>query len=457
MPKGKLTIESRLRQQVTRLTNLLKRYKARIAELLSVLKERDREIIALKQQVADKEAQRKQLLSYLYKPKRKKPDSKKPGKQPGSKGHHRPQPKEDEVTGERSFPLHICPHCKHPLEEAADTQVKFEEDIDLAPQKRVTKYIIPRYWCGRCDMFVRSPEVPAISRIGPNVLAYILYMRYRLRIPMDKIKESLTDLHNFEISTGEISEKLAQSQELFGKDYEAIIELIRTARVVYADETGWRMNGENWWLWVFVTNKGEIRYVLEDTRGKGVAEEALGTTNRDRVIVSDGYAVYASLPGEHQQCWVHLFRVAKPASFLLYTHLVQLYECLGIELTKPVSERDPPGFEAKLRTIMTAKYSEPEAEKVQARIRHHFDMLLTCIRFEGVLPENNTAERAIRPAVVMRKIFGGSRSLAGAHTHEVNTSVIETLLRQNPHLSFFEVIPQLLEKRRDEQKAKKQS
>ena len=457
MPKGELTIESRLRWQVTRLSNLVKRYTARIAELVSLLGERDHEIASLKQQVADKEAQRKQLLSYLYKPNKQNLNAKKPGKQPGTKGYHRPKPKEEDVTGERSFPLHVCPHCKNTLGEPADSQIKYEEDIDLAPQKRITKYIIPRYWCGRCDLFVHSPQVPAISRIGPNVLAYILYLRYRLRVPMDKIKESLTDLHNFEISTGEISEKLTQAQELFDSDYESIIELIKTAKVVYADETGWRMNGENWWLWVFVTNKGEVRYMLEDTRGKGVAEEALGTTNTGRVIVSDGYAAYFSLPGEHQQCWVHLLRVAKPASFLLYTDLIRLYEWLGTELSNPVQERDSPGFEHALEIIMTKKYPESEAQKVQDRIRHHFDMLLTCLRFEGVLPENNTAERAIRPAVVMRKIFGGSRSLAGVHAHEVNTSVIETLLRQNPHLSFLDVVVPLIHKRRDEQNAKKQS
>jgi len=78
------------------------------------------------------------------------------------------------------------------------------------------------------------------------------------------------------------------------------------------------------------------------------------------------------------------------------------------------------------------------------------DPLLTCLDYEGVLPENNTAERAIRPQVVMRKIFGGSRSLDGAKAHEVNTSVIETMRKQNPDKNFFEIMLPLLEKRAEE-------
>ncbi|MDP3769738.1 MAG: transposase, partial [Candidatus Sungbacteria bacterium] len=63
---------------------------------------------------------------------------------------------------------------------------------------------------------------------------------------------------------------------------------------------------------------------------------------------------------------------------------------------------------------------------------------------------NNTAERAIRPQVVMRKIFGGTRSLAGTTTHQVNSSVIETMRKQNSDANFFDVMLPLLEKRRSE-------
>lgn len=451
MPRGQIPIEARLKQANT----LLKRSNANLRqekkELEATIKLITKENQDLKDRLEDKEAQRKQLASYLYKPNKEDRIAKQKGKKPGSQSYHRPKPKEGEITTTISFPLTQCPTCQHGLGNPAETIIRYEEDIDLAPRKIIRKFCIPRYWCSYCKEVIKSRHIPPIQAIGPNVMGYILYARYRLRLPINKIKESLSDLHNFNISEGEIVEKIKDAESLFGKDYQAIIELIKEAKVVYGDETGWRMDGHNWWLWVFTTDKG-TRYMLEMSRGRGVAKEALGT-KKDRVIVSDGYAVYTNLPGENQQCWVHLLRNAKQASPLLYDNLVKLYLRLGTELTKPVSERDPPWFEQQLKDLEIKEYRELQARKIQKRIAKHRSQLLTCLKYDDVLPENNTAERAIRPQVVMRKIFGGSRSVAGAKAHEVNTSVIATLAKQNPGKNFFNVILPLL-KQRLEEKAK---
>ena len=95
---------------------------------------------------------------------------------------------------------------------------------------------------------------------------------------MKKIQESLSDLYDFTLSEGEIVDTLKNAETLFGKDYVAIQVLIQEAKAVYADETGWRMDGRNWWLWVFATTTG-TQYVIEDTRGKGVPEKVLGEKN----------------------------------------------------------------------------------------------------------------------------------------------------------------------------------
>jgi hypothetical protein len=208
------------------------------------------------------------------------------------------------------------------------------------------------------------------------------------------------------------------------------------------------MDGQNWWLWAFVTERG-IQYILEDTRGKGVAEKALGDKT-DRIIVSDGYAAYKNLPGDKQQCWVHLLRTAKLHSLRLYEDLVILYKKLLLELEKPPEQRDKGKFQKRFSALITQAYPELMAKKVQARMKRHQAVLFTCLDYDNVLPENNTAERAIRPQVVMRKIFGGSRSLDGARAHAVNTSVIETMRKQNPETNFFDIMLPLLEKRTKE-------
>lgn len=453
MPRGKLSREVRLRIAVTKWKKKAGKLQIAFQDAQKSNLEKDKIIARLRAKLENKEAQRKELLSYLYKPRKKSPEEKSLGKKHGMKAFHRPKPEEKEVTETASFPLTHCPICKQSVSSPAEIVVRYEEDIDIAPRKIVRKYVITRHWCGNCETMVRSSHIPPISRIGLNVMGYILYARYRLRLPFEKIQESLRDLHDFHISQGEISAQLQETEKLFGKDHEAIMEVVRQAKVVYADETGWRMNGENWWLWVFKTSEG-IRYVIEDSRGRGVAENALGEKS-DRVIISDGYSAYGKLPGENQQCWVHLLRAAKGASFSLYKNLVDIYMVLGEALARPVPERDPPWFQQELKKIMARKYPEPQAKKVQERLKRHLDQLLTCLRHEDVLPENNTAERAIRPQVVMRKIFGGSRSLKGAKAHAANTSVLETMRQQNPGMNFFQALLPLLEKRRKELHRKK--
>jgi hypothetical protein len=443
--RGHLTKETRLEISVTRLKKSVMGLRLLVKEQSIQLKEKDRRITELEKKLIDKEGQRKELLTYLYKPKKGDKKGKSLGKKNGAKGYHRPIPHESAVTAEHIYALKRCPNCKSTVGKGVDEVTKYVEDITLVPHNTVTKHTITRHWCSECACFVKSKDIPPISRIGINCLGYIIYARYRLRLPIGKIKESLLDLHSFKISEGEIAQKLKDAQELFGEDHDAIIALIQDATVVYADETGWRMNGNNWFLWVFVTDKA-IRYVIEDTRGKGVAERALGEKT-NRVLISDGYTAYQNLPGDKQQCWVHLLRAAKLRSPSCYGELALLYHNLLLELEKPIAERDDIALKKTFGLLMDKHYPEPEAHKVQARMKRHQDVLFTCLRYQGVLPENNTAERAIRPQVIMRKIFGGSRSLAGAQAHAVNTSVLATLAKQHPGENFMGVLLPLLEKR----------
>lgn len=448
MPRGNITKETRLQISVTKLQKGIKKLQERIIELTRINKEKDQKIAELEAKLQDKESQRKELLSYLYKPNKRDGECLPRGKKTGAPAYHRPIPPESAITQEHNYLLKQCPICEKPVGNAVDTVVKYTEDITLKPRPTITKHTITRHWCPNCETYVKSKDIPPIARIGINTMGYILYARYRLRLPMAKIKESLLDLYDFTISEGEIVDTIKDAEQLFNKDYQAISALIQEANAVYVDETGWRMDGKNWWLWVFCTTKG-TQYVIEDTRGKGVAKEALGP-KEDRVIISDGYAAYQNLPGDKQQCWVHLLRVAKLHSILLYEDLVVLYKKLLLELEKPMRERKGEVLQQDFDLLLNKEYKDSEVLMVKKRMTKHKPFLFTCLQYEGVLPENNTAERAIRPQVVMRKIFGGSRSLAGARAHQVNSSVIETLRKQNPDAHFFDVMLPLLKKRHSE-------
>jgi len=448
---------------LTRARNRISKLETEIFTLKEQIVQKDNIIANLEDQLKLKEQQRKELAEKLFKA--KKPDStavtadlnslskakRKPGAQPGHPAHHRPIPDPVEVLDRRTFDLSVCPACKHQVGEVVDKVEKYQEDIEFSPRKIVRHYTITRHWCPTCQEYVRPWNTPAqnLRRFGPNLTGYILYARYRLRLPLDKIAESLDDLHNFQISIGEINSLIDETSTALGPEYELITELIRSAKTIHADETGWRMDGDNWYLWAFVSPKdGAILYELAETRGGGIPKHTLGDKT-DRVIISDGYSVYAKLPGQNQQCWVHLLRTAKKKHPLIYEHLCQLYQELVLELQKPTEQRDYSYFSTTLDKISSDTYTKNKRAKpnpllsaVQNRIKKHHDQLLTCLRHESVLPENNTAERAIRPQVILRKILGGNRSRQGAKTHATNTSVIATKLAQNkdPTKSFFDVM-----------------
>ena len=84
-----------------------------------------------------------------------------------------------------------------------------------------------------------------------------------------------------------------------------IVARIRGSPVVHADETGWREDGHNGYVWTFSTPTE--RYFLRQGRAKAVVDEALGT-EFEGVLVSDFYAGCHHYDGPKQRCWAHLLR-----------------------------------------------------------------------------------------------------------------------------------------------------
>ena len=183
--RGELSKEIRLQISVTRLKKGAQKFRETISSLRKTIKEKNEIISLLNQKLSDKESQRKELLTYLYKPKKENKDKKAPGKKFGAPAYHRPIPKESNVTQSLTYSVHQCPMCHETVGNAVDTVVKYEEDIALKPKPIITKHTMTRHWCSKCQTYVKSQSIPPISRIGLNTLGYILYARYRLRLPME--------------------------------------------------------------------------------------------------------------------------------------------------------------------------------------------------------------------------------------------------------------------------------
>src|SRR5207237_5586627 len=85
---------------------------------------------------------------------------------------------------------------------------------------------------------------------------------------------------------------------------DALVAAAKEARVIHADETGWRIGGDTSWLWTFVAKTFTV-YRIARSRGGDVIDAVLG---RDfaGLLGRDGWAAYDRLKkATHQSCLAH--------------------------------------------------------------------------------------------------------------------------------------------------------
>jgi hypothetical protein len=235
-------------------------------------------------------------------------------------------------------------------------------------------------------------------------MAYVLYARYRLRL--------LAGSDGFVISEGEIAAQLDGAKDLFKGDFELICTLIQSASQVYCDETGWRIGGRHYWIWV-CTLRPKVCCTRWRLPGPGMLPRTYWA------IRKTGCSSPTST-GSTLTCWVHLLRDSERVGGQFHKELKAVFGSLKDELAKPVADRNYADVDQLLQAIADKTYTGQYLVRVgqlQNRIKRTKAQLLTCLKDEGILPENNTAERALRNHVVMCKISGGSRSKAGAEKH----------------------------------------
>ena len=148
------------------------------------------------------------------------------------------------------------------------------------------------------------------QRLGVNVVSLIATLREEARLPLRTIQWYLDTVHGLHLSRGAIVDAIrkvaGQAQGMVAD----ILEQVRASPVVHADETGWREDGHNGYVWTFSTP--DQRYFLRRNRGKAVVDEVLGNEFAG-VLVSDFYAAYhhcrlPPLRRPQQRCWAHLLR-----------------------------------------------------------------------------------------------------------------------------------------------------
>lgn len=374
--------------------------------------------------------------------------ARKRGAQKGHKGKARKKP--SRIDEYKNAYLSHCPECKQKLKHSNIYYTHVVEDIPALELLRtvVVEYKIERQWCSHCQKEVTAKPYGVIpkSRFGINTLLFIMLLKYGLRTPLHAIAFSFAALYGLKISQGSIVALLHRSRIWLGNKYNKIAKEIRHSPVKHADETGWRIEGMNTWIWAFLNNKN-VYYAIEESRGKGVPDNFFRGSPENTVLVRDDYAAYAKLLMKHQSCWAHLLRKLHEAAMRpsasyevkqLHNQLKQIYDTLIAILKEPFDyakrSRSFKHLHNKLFTIINASFMHDDAQSIQQRIVHQGDNLLTALIYENVPLTNNLAERSLRPLVVTRKISGGSQSIYGAKTHMVNMSIFQSIRMKNQAL-----------------------
>jgi hypothetical protein len=340
----------------------------------------------------------------------------------------------DEV---RYHALECCPDCGRKLEGGWEHRRRQVIQIELPPV-RVIDHVIMARRCGVCGkrwlpkLTDKDLGVQGKRRLGVSVQALVAMLHIGCRVPMKMIRRMLGEMFGLRISQGEVVELLDGTREAGKEAIRELLERVRGSPAVCGDETGWRQDGENGYLWTFATPT--IRYFLyRKSRSGQVPKEVLGE-EFGGTVACDFYAGYNKL-GVLQRCWFHLLKDGKelaelnadrPETLAWVEALRTLYEeakacrlALGeLPADSRVRRRERRHLE-KLAVQLARPYAEdadaPQRVLAQRILRHRHE-LFVFISDPAVPATNNLAERSLRPAVVARKISGGTRSPKGSET-----------------------------------------
>jgi len=370
----------------------------------------------------------------------------KPGARKGHRGSRRATP--TRIDQRRSHRLKRCPCCDGPLQRCRRQRTRLIEDIPEEIQPIVTEHTIHRDYCPRCKKHVEPvvPEAMPGATLGHQVNALTAWFHYGLGITIDQVVSILGYHLQTTLTPGGLVDAWRRMAIVLLVWYEQIAAEARGSAVLHADETGWRINGQTCWLWCFA-NHQVCYYMVDRTRGSPALQAFFGEAF-DGTLVHDFWAPYESIAcDDRQYCLVHLLRELEKVDLSNSSEQWQAFaKTLRRLIRDAIRLRRRPDFtperyqsrirriDARLSQLATWKnetgtpvYTDADALRLAKRLRRHWDHLFTFLDKPDVPFDNNLAERAIRPAVILRKNSQSNRSEQGAATQSVLMTVFRTL------------------------------
>ena len=367
------------------------------------------------------------------------------------------RPKIKDISKQETATVELCDNCggslvSTPVLESFNTRII--EDIPTFPiETEVIEVIQKKKYCHRCQKVTTARSTRALSHsdIGLNTTIHLIYFWVGMCAATTRIAEYMQQFFGQSLSTAGISSHIIRVAGILKPVQEGILNQLKNSPIIQADETGWRVNGKNWWLWV-LGNQQWAYYTIDKSRGKDVVRRMLGDFFLG-VLVVDGWKAYLFLDCEQQSCMAHLLRKIRklhkafPNLRSVFKFYVKFRKILrdGERLQAQREELADAVFQRRLKKLHTRldqllKWSNPNdiLKDIIKKVKNQQPRILTFVEHPNVPCHNNFAEYLIRIGVLKRKVSFGSKSAKGAEAYATLLSIHSTCkLQKIPFHDFI--------------------
>jgi transposase len=330
----------------------------------------------------------------------------------------------------------LCPVCGDLLEDKGDDHRSVLDSRPVKAEKIL--YLLEKKWCRRCRKTFRAepPGVLPKNLYGNQLMANAAAMHYLHGIPVGRVCEQLG------IGDGALLNIFHRMAKLFSGIVPKLIEEYRQNPVKHADETSWRTNGKNGYAWLFATTKTSI-FLFKKTRSASVPREVFGKERLPGILVVDRYPGYNKMPCTIQYCYSHLLREVQdiekefPDQNEVMTFVSSVAPLLVLAMglrRQPISDdqffQKATEVKQQIKAFMESPAKHMAIRRIQDIFTENEGRLYHWAEKRDVPPENNLAERDLRPTVIARKVSFGSQSDGGAYSRGVLMTVMHTLKKR---------------------------
>ena len=342
-----------------------------------------------------------------------------------------------------------CGKCKTSLPRVNSTKQKRLIDINLNPQIINLLIESERQWCPQCQKEVCSKDEKSLpfTEYGINILMVVMILRFRGSQSMETISEVMRCFFRLKLPKSSVSNLLASAKKYLKGRYEELKQLIRAGKIMYNDETGWKIAGRSAWMWIMANEEHSV-YVPAESRGKGIMEEIYGDS--EAYSVHDGYGAYVNtVPKEKQlKCWSHILGFAYEETYGLEpestainirNRLVAIYDLKDKKDGMKLEDFEKL-INTKLEQLINTEIDQDDYSS-KAILKRVAAQKLALARSLALTDSgtNNLSERELRGLTNMRKISYGSKTFKGMEVTAILASVMQSIHRDKD----AEMIPSL--------------